>query len=143
MDRPAIRPNLSLHLLARSLVLGMFIAIAVDAEAQTSGQGGSTTSQPGAAAAPAGADRRGANRAPAPPAAAAAQPRNAPSEAYRESIRRTVEKRRQRRTIRGQGMGDSRPIGGIVPWPMPPALIIRHTPQVHNEIDSFLGLLRK
>ena len=139
MDHPALRPSLLLSLLARSLLLGMFIAITVDAEAQTSGQGGSTTSQPGAGAAPAGADRRGANPAPA----AAAQPRNAPSEAYRESIRRTVEKRRERRANRGQGMGDSRPIGGIVPWPMPPALIIRHTPQVHDEIDSFLSLLRK
>ena len=140
MDRPTLRPSLLLSLLARSLLLGMFIAITVDAEAQTSGHGGSTTSQPGAGAAPAGADRRGANPA---PAAGAARPRNAPSEAYRESIRRTVEKRRERRANRGQGMGDSRPIGGIVPWPMPPALIIRHTPQVHDEIDSFLGLLRK
>jgi hypothetical protein len=40
-------------------------------------------------------------------------------------------------------MGDSRPIGAIVPWTMPPALIIRHTPQVHDEIESLLGLLRK
>ncbi len=40
-------------------------------------------------------------------------------------------------------MGDSRPIGGIVPWTIPSALIIRHTPQVHDEIESFLGLLRK
>jgi hypothetical protein len=143
MDRPALRPSLLLSLLARSLLLGMFIAITVDAEAQTSGQGGSTTSQLGAGAAPAGADRRGANPALAPAAAPAAQPRNAPSEAYRESIRRTVEKRRERRANRGQEMGDSRPIGGIVPWPMPPALIIRHTPQVHDEIDSFLSLLRK
>ena len=141
MDRPALRPSLLLSLLARSLLLGMFIAITVDAEAQTSGQGGSTTSQPGAGAAPAGADRRGAN--PALAAAPAAQPRNAPSEAYRESIRRTVEKRRERRANRGQGMGDSHPTGGIVPWPMPPALIIRHTPQFHDEIESFLDLLRK
>jgi len=146
MERPASRPSLLSCLFAGSLLLGMFFAATGDAQAQTppSGQGRSTTSQSGAAAAPAGADRRGANPAPAAgPARGPARPRNEPSEAYRESIRRTLELRRQRRANRGQGMGDSRPIGGIVPWPMPPALIIRHTPQVHGEIDSFLGLLRK
>jgi hypothetical protein len=142
MDRPASRPSLSSYLLAGSLLLGMFFAATGDAQAQKSGQGGSTNSQSGAAAVPAGADRRGANRA-AGAAQGAGQPRNEPSQAYRESIRRTVEKRRQRRANRGQGMGDSRPIGGIVPWTMPSALIIRHTPQVHDEIESFLGLLRK
>jgi len=40
-------------------------------------------------------------------------------------------------------MGDAQPVGAIVPWPMPPALVIRHTPQVHNEIESFLDLLRR
>ncbi len=40
-------------------------------------------------------------------------------------------------------MDDSRPVGAIVPWIMPPVLIIRHTAQVHDEIDSLLGLLRK
>jgi hypothetical protein len=132
---PASRPSLSSYLLAGSLLLGMFFGAAGDAQAQTSGQGRSTTSQGGSGAAP--ADRRGANPA------GAARPRNEPSEAYRESIRRTLELRRQRRANRGQAMGDSRPVGGIVPWPMPPALVIRHTPQVHDEIGSFLGLLRK
>jgi hypothetical protein len=140
MDRPFSRTSLSSFSLAGSLLLGMFFAVPIDARAQTSAQGGSTTSQKGGAAAPAGADRRGAKPA---PAAGAARPRNEPSEAYRESIRRTVERRRERRANRGQGMGDSHPTGGIVPWPMPPALIIRHTPQVHNEIESFLDLLRK
>jgi len=120
----------------------MFFAAAGGAQAQTSGQGGSTSSQSGAAAAPAGSDRRGANPA-AGAAPIAGRPRNEPSHAYRESIRQTVEKRRQRRANRGQGMGDPRPIGAIVPWIMPPALIIRHTPQVHDEIESLLGLLRK
>ena len=40
-------------------------------------------------------------------------------------------------------MGDSRPIGGIATWPMPPTLIIRYTPQVHDEIEGLLGLLRR
>lgn len=40
-------------------------------------------------------------------------------------------------------MDDAMAVGAIVPWPMPPALIIRHTPQVHDEIESLLGLLRK
>jgi hypothetical protein len=140
MDRPPLRPSVSFNLLVGSLVLGMHFAVTVDAKAQTSSQGESTASKRGAAAAPAGSDRRGAIPA---PVAVAAQPRNAPSAAYRESIRRTVEKRRERRANRGQGLDDSRPIGGIVPWPMPPALIIRHTPQVHDEIESFLVLLRK
>ncbi len=142
MDRPASRPSLSSFLLAGSLLLGMSFAATGDAQVQRSGQGGSTSSQSGAAAAPAGSDRRGANPA-AGAAPIAGRPRNEPSHAYRESIRQTVEKRRQRRANRGQGMGDPRPIGAIVPWIMPPALIIRHTPQVHDEIESLLGLLRK
>jgi hypothetical protein len=40
-------------------------------------------------------------------------------------------------------MGESRPIGENVTWPVPPALIIRQTPDVHDEIESLLGLLRK
>ncbi len=142
MDRPAARSSLSSYLLAGSLLPGIFFAAAGGALAQTSGQGGSTNSQSGAAAAPAGADRRGANRG-AGAAQGAGQHRNEPSQAYRDSIRQTVEKRRQRRANRGQGMGDLRPIGEIIPWPMPPVLIIRHTPQVHDEIESLLGLLRK
>jgi hypothetical protein len=77
--------------------------------------------------------------------AQAQPPRREPSEAYRDSIRKTLEKRRQRRARRAQGPGlnDTRPIGAIVPWPMPPALIIRHTPEVHGELDSLLGGLRR
>jgi hypothetical protein len=92
--------------------------------------------------APAQAGRRGANAAPKA-ARKAAQPRNEPSEAYRESIRRSVEKRRQRRANRAQRISDPAPVGGIVPWPMPPALIIRHTPDVHGEVETLLGLLRR
>jgi hypothetical protein len=142
MDRPASRPSLSSLVLASSLLPSAFFAAQVDTRAQTPGQPGSPTSQGRAATPPSGADRRGAT--PADGAIqAAGRPRNEPSQAYRESIRRTVELRRQRRANRGQGMGDTRPVGGIAPWPMPPALIIRHTPQVHDEIDSLLGLLRK
>jgi hypothetical protein len=140
MDRPASRPSLSPCLHVGSLLLGMFLTTTGDAQAQ--GQGRSMSSQGGAATAPAGADRRGANLA-AGAVQGAGQPRIEPSQAYRESIRQTVEKRRQRRAIRGQGPGDLRPIGGIVPWPMPPELIIRHTSQVHDEIENILGLLRK
>jgi hypothetical protein len=111
----------------------MFFGAAGDAQAQTSGQGGPTTLQGGAAP----ANRLGAN------AAGAARLRNEPSEAYRESIRRTIELRRQRRSRQGQARAASSPVGGIVPWPMPPALVIRHTPQVHDEVESFLGLLRR
>jgi hypothetical protein len=41
---PASLPSLSLYLLAGSLLLSMFFGAAGDAQAQTSGQGGSTTS---------------------------------------------------------------------------------------------------
>ncbi len=91
---------------------------------------------------PGGADRQGAKAA-AGVGRGAGQARNEPSEAYRESIRRTVEKRRQRRAQRGQGIDNPLPVGAIVPWPMPPALIIRQTPQVHDEIESLLRLLRR
>jgi hypothetical protein len=77
---------------------------------------------------------------------AQAKPQNEPSGAYRESIRRTVERRRERRARRGQPSDQAAaaaPVGAIVPWPMPPALIIRHTAGVHGEVDALLGLLRK
>jgi hypothetical protein len=65
------------------------------------------------------------------------------SEAYRESLRRTVEKRRELRARRRLGSEASQPSGAIVPWPMPPALIIRQTRKVHGEISSFLDVLRR
>jgi hypothetical protein len=83
--------------------------------------------------------------APDPAKARAQAPRREPSEEYKESIRKTVEKRRQRRARRAQGQGpdDPRPVGAIGLWPMPPALIIRQTPEVHDEIGSLLGQLRR
>lgn len=61
-----------------------------------------------------------------------------PSEAYRAGLRRTIELRRQRRNnVRRQ------PVGTMVPYPMPPSLIIRQTPEVHDEIHDLLNLLRR
>jgi hypothetical protein len=60
-----------------------------------------------------------------------------PSEEYKAGLRKTVERRKQRRMSSG-----SRADGMIVPYPMPPALIIRHTPEVHDEIQGLLDLLR-
>jgi hypothetical protein len=30
----------------------------------------------------------------------------------------------------------------MVPYPMPPSLVIRHTPEVHDEVADLLRLLR-
>jgi hypothetical protein len=78
--------------------------------------------------------------------AAQAQPAPARdfSPEFRESLRRTNELRRQRRGTREQGAAsDGRSPGAVVPWPMPPSLIVKQTPQVHDEISSFLRLLRR
>jgi hypothetical protein len=86
-----------------------------------------------------------AGKAEKPAAGKAQEPRREPSEAFQQSIKQTLEKRRQRRARRGaaQGLDAARPVGAIVPWPMPPALIIRQTPDVHGEVDSLLGQLRR
>jgi len=60
-----------------------------------------------------------------------------PSPAYQASLRRTLELRKQRRRA-----PTARPVGVIVPYPMPPSLIIRQTPEVHDEIEGLLRLLR-
>jgi hypothetical protein len=87
--------------------------------------------------------KAGNQKAQAP--ARAQEPRREPSEAYKASIRKTLEKRRQRRArlARAQGLDEAPPLGAIVPWPMPPALIIRQTPAVHDEVNSLLGQLRR
>lgn len=59
-----------------------------------------------------------------------------PSPAYRAGLRRTIELRKQRRRA-------VQPVGVIVPYPFPPALIIRHQPEVHDEIGAFLDVLRR
>ncbi|MFO0950318.1 MAG: hypothetical protein U0835_04050 [Isosphaeraceae bacterium] len=60
-----------------------------------------------------------------------------PSPAYQAELRRTLELRRQRRRVEPRP-----PIGVIQTYPMPPALIIRHTRETHDEIGAFLDLLR-
>ena len=73
------------------------------------------------------------------PGVASGQDRNrGPSPAFQAELRKTLEQRRARRTRTGM-----RPPNAIVPWPMPPALIIRATPEVHDEIESLLGKLRR
>jgi hypothetical protein len=93
-------------------------------------------------AASTGGQVTGAAQAPAGNAARQ-PPRREFSEAYRESLRRTVERRRQLRARRRAGAEAYRPPGAIVPWLMPPALIIRQTRDVHGEIGSFLDVLRR
>jgi hypothetical protein len=60
-----------------------------------------------------------------------------PSPAYKAALRRTAELRKQRRRSPAPA-----PVGVIVPYPMPPSLIIRQTPEVHDEIEGLLRLLR-
>jgi hypothetical protein len=65
-------------------------------------------------------------------------PAGEPSPEYRAALKRTAELRKQRRRDR-----TARPPGMIVPYPLPPALIIRQTPAVHDEIGALLDLLRR
>ena len=60
-----------------------------------------------------------------------------PSPEYREALRKTIQKREERRRRLG-----NRPVGLIVPYPMPPALIIRQTPEAHDEVGGLLRVLR-
>jgi hypothetical protein len=62
-----------------------------------------------------------------------------PSPEYQAAVRRTLELRRERRQARAARPA---PVGVIVPYPMPPALIIRHTRETHDEIGALLWLLR-
>ena len=59
------------------------------------------------------------------------------SPAFKASIRHTIEVRNRRRRERA-----NRPPGKMDGWPMPPALVIRQTPEAHDEIRDFLRLLR-
>jgi hypothetical protein len=70
----------------------------------------------------------------APPAARAGEF----SAEYRAGLRRTAELRRQRRAPHA-----ARPVGTIVAWPLPPALIIRQTPEVHGEVRGLLRAPRR
>ena len=63
---------------------------------------------------------------------------------YQASLRQTVERRRSRRARRQQNAAEAAgAVGAIVPWPMPPALIIRHTSEVHGEVGALLYGLRR
>jgi hypothetical protein len=132
-------------ILAGLLLWGTFQA-GDAARAQTLASGGGGLPAPGQGPTrDVGAAAQAGSTSPVPAAPRAQQPRPEPSAAYRESLRKTLEKRRQRRARSAQQGLDEGPrsLGAIVPWPMPPALIIRHTRGVHGEVDSLLGRLRR
>ncbi len=62
---------------------------------------------------------------------------DAPSPAYHAAWKRTLPMRRSRRQDRTR-----RAIGTIRMYPMPPALIVRHTPEMQEEVRAVLDLLR-
>jgi hypothetical protein len=62
-----------------------------------------------------------------------------PSPEYQAALRRTAELRKQRRQAREALPA---PVGIIVPYPLPPSLIIRQTPEVHDQIAGLLWQLR-
>ena len=47
----------------------------------------------------------------------------------------------KKRPVRRRPRAEAR-IGVMVPYPFPPALIIRHTPEAHDEIGALLFMLR-
>ena len=51
------------------------------------------------------------------------------------------EKAAGKRPARRKPKGNA-PVGLIVPYPFPPALIIRQTPEAHDEVRAFLNMLR-
>jgi hypothetical protein len=71
-----------------------------------------------------------------PDAACAAEP----SPEFQANLKRTLALRKQRRRA---AAAEAQPVGAIVPYPFPPALIIRHRPEVHDEIGAFLDALRR
>lgn len=62
-----------------------------------------------------------------------------PSPEFQANLKRTLELRKQRRRA---APVEPQAVGAIVPYPFPPALIIRHRPEVHDEIGGFLDALR-
>jgi hypothetical protein len=140
MDRSVIRLRPFSWALGGLLFCGV-ICGSSEARAQTEppSQDGSKTEAKGKKDRPSEAgksERRGAGRA--------AQGSAEPSADYQESLRRTVERRRQRRARQQQNAaGAAEAVGAIVPWPMPPALIIRQTREVHGEVGSLLYGLRR
>jgi hypothetical protein len=150
MKGPPSRPRHALLVLGGVLVCGALCA-GDAACAQTTGTpkaGSSSQGQrSGSPAKGRTAASQGKAKAQRPSAqdkpAAGAKRKGEASAEYEESVRQTVERRRQRRSRRAQGQAAARAaIGAIVPWPMPPALIIRHTPEVHGEVSALLHGLR-
>jgi hypothetical protein len=142
MDRPAFRSKPVEWVLGGLLFWGV-IGVSANACAQTKppAQDGSKAGAKGQQKAPPSAgpksNRPGAGRE-------AQRPSEPPSAAYQESLRRTVERRRQRRARQQQNASDTAgAVGAIVPWPMPPALIIRHTREVHGDVGSLLFGVRR
>ncbi len=154
MDRRSHWKRLALRIFASLLVCGASLqADKARAQSETNKKDASSTPAKDQGRADGGAPHADSKTGPAPKAekakpqvaAKAEEPRREPSEAYKESLRKTLERRRQRRArlSQAQGLDVERPVGAIVPWPMPPALIIRQTPEVHGEVDSLLGQLRR
>jgi hypothetical protein len=73
------------------------------------------------------------------PRPCSAQQQGGPSPAFHAELRKTLEQRRQRRARRGINPAPN----SIVPWLMPPTLIVRATPEVHDEVQSLLWILRR
>jgi hypothetical protein len=146
MNGPAIRLVRALCFLGGLLACGAICASGeACAQAQKPAQGEpkakaeSTKDRSSEAGKAAKRDGSSSGRLAKPPAG-----RGEPSAAYQESVRQTVERRRERRARRQQNAGNSALApGAIVPWPMPPALIVRHTREVHGEVDSLLYGLRR
>ena len=60
-----------------------------------------------------------------------------PGARRRADLGRSADARKSRRSRRDHG-----PVGVIVPYPMPPALVIRQTHETHDEVQDLLRLLR-
>jgi hypothetical protein len=149
MDAPVI-PSKPTSWVLGTLLFFAACSITNDVLAQTETPGESGKSAPaeelkGRTAGSGKTDGRGTDAARgADPAAGAAGRAAEPSADYQASLRKTVERRRQRRARRQQNAADaSGAVGAIVPWPMPPALIIRHTRDVHGEVGSLLSGVRR
>jgi hypothetical protein len=140
MDGPVFRLKPVECVLGGLLICGV-LCMSIEARAQTQppsqdGSKAGTKSQNDRPSAAGKSDRRGAGQSAKSP--------SEPSAAYQDSLRRTVERRRQRRARQQQNAGDAaEAVGAIVTWPMPPALIIRHTREVHGDVGSLLFGLRR
>lgn len=138
MDSPSPRMR-PVWVLWAALLAGALPGVAGTARGQTGAPAKAASGPDRKARAGAAAEIKATAR----PKARARAPRREPSKEYQESIRKSVEQRRRRRARRGQDPNGLRPVGAIVPWPMPPALIIRQTPQVHDAVGSLLDQLRR